>query len=75
MPYFSNPRQKTGYIVGLSNSVNSSLSRALGLQGPNYFYGNTKMFIAFCTLNILTKGANTTVCTLAQIKAVTPNYT
>lgn len=33
------------------------------------------MFIAFCTLNILTNGANTTVGTLAQIKAVTPNYT
>lgn len=75
MPYFSNPRQKTGYIVGLSNYVNSSLSGALGLQGPNYFYRNTKMLIAFCILNILTNGANTTVGTLAQIKAVTPNYT
>lgn len=76
MPYFSNPRQKkTDYIVGLSNYVNSSLSGVLGLQGPNYFYRNTKMLIAFCPFNILTNGANTTVGTLAQIKAVTPNYT
>lgn len=76
MPYFSNPRQKkTEYIVGLSNYVNSSLSGALGLQGPNYFYRNTKMLIAFCPFNILTNGANTMVGTLAQIKAVTSNCT